>query len=229
MLDEKASHHLIRVLRIDQSEPLTIFNGEDGEYIAEIIGISKKYVTVKLTTFIDKTLESPIHIHLLQGIAKAEKMDFIIQKAVQLGVNEITPLFTERTNMSLNKERQEKKILHWQGIIENACEQCGRNTLPILHTPTNLDKYLAICSQPKANAIGFVLSPKSTMKTSSLREKNYNHFTLLIGPEGGLSQREIEYSHAKEFISLSLGPRILRTETASIAAISALQCLFGDF
>lgn len=229
ILNEKASHHLIRVLRIDKNENLTIFNGSGGEYLADITEISKRQVTVRLIQFIDKSYESPIHIHLLQGIAKAEKMDFIIQKAVQLGVNTITPLLTERTNMSLNHERQEKKMAHWQGIIENACEQCGRNILPLLHAPITLAKYLADLSQPKENAVEFVLSPDSTQKISHLKEKNFKYLTLLIGPEGGLSQKEIQQSNGKGFISLSLGPRILRTETASIAAISALQCLFGDF
>ncbi len=223
-LDEKASHHLARVLRAKVGEEISVFNGkEQGEYPAKITAIDKKFVSVKLETFIPTQKESPLSIELAQGIARGEKMDFIIQKAVELGVAKITPIITERCNVRLDKEREEKRLTHWESVIISACEQCGRNTLPILMPAITLTDWIA-----KAQAdLKIILSPHT--KKTSLPLSNIHSIALLIGPEGGLSRNEETAAEQQGFQALQLGPRILRTETASLAAITAMQCQFGDF
>lgn len=223
-LDEKATHHLARVLRAAIGDQLTIFNGQGGEYEAVIAHIDKKAVTVELQRFIDKEVESPIHLHLAQGIARGEKMDFIVQKAVELGVSRIIPLVTERCNVRLSGEREEKRIEHWQSIIISACEQSGRNKLPDISAPQTLNEWLAAVKVDHA----FVLSPHVDQKLADVSIANQSSVAVLIGPEGGLSDQEVMMANQKGFASLNLGPRVLRTETATIAALSVLQSCYGD-
>lgn len=223
-LDEAASHHLSRVLRVKVGESLRVFNGQGGEYIAVIQQIEKKHITVAVTAFDAREVESPISITLAQGIARGEKMDFIIQKAVELGVNHIQPLITERCNVRLSGEREEKRLMHWQAIIQSACEQCGRNRLPTVSMPLSLSAWL---SQVKAMH-RYVLTPwQKTVNLSA--EKLSGDFALLIGPEGGLSDDEIAWAMKHQFEALQLGPRVLRTETAAMAAVSVIQVIGGDF
>jgi 16S rRNA (uracil1498-N3)-methyltransferase len=216
-------HYLANVLRAKVGDEITIFNGEGGEYLGEIKAIAKKSTCILIQSFSDREAESPLQITLAQGIAKGEKMDFIVQKAVELGVNDIVPLITERTNVKLSDERLEKRLAHWQSVAISACEQSGRNRIPMILPPITLEKWL---SQPNETA-KFLLSPQSSASVKN--SISYAHgATLLIGPEGGLSEKESVLAINQGFISLNLGPRILRTETATLAAITFFQCNEGD-
>jgi 16S rRNA (uracil1498-N3)-methyltransferase len=224
VLDGPASHHLARVLRAKIQDEVIVFNGEGGEYHGKISHIDKKNVTVLLTLFVSREAESTLHLTLAQGISRGEKMDYTIQKAVELGVSRIVPLLTERCNVKLDDERREKRFQHWQSIVVSACEQSGRNRIPELLAPQSLSNWLPIVQADQC----FVLAPgaeKSLQQFSLLKSAQV---VLLIGPEGGLSQIEISQSLQKGFAPLALGPRILRTETAAVAALTALQCCFGD-
>ncbi|EKD54353.1 MAG: hypothetical protein ACD_60C00090G0002 [uncultured bacterium] len=223
-LDQKASHHLARVLRASIGDPAIIFNGEGGEYASVIQSIDKKTVTVEIKQLIDRDVESSLDLWLAQGISRGEKMDYTIQKAVELGVKKIIPLFTERCNVKLDSERSKKRIEHWQSIIISACEQCGRNTVPTILAPQSLDVWLKTAKADHC----FVLSPHTDKKLKTFTIENHSRVILLIGPEGGLSEQEMTQAVQQCFLPLNLGPRILRTETAGIAAMTALQCLFGD-
>ena len=223
-LDEAASHHLARVLRIQQGEMIRLFNGEGGEYTAKVVAIGKRKVTAHIQEFYDHNVESPLQLCLAQGISRGEKMDYTIQKAVELGVSHIFPLLTERCNVKLDDERKQKRTAHWQSIIQSACEQSGRNRIPTLAEPQTLTQWLH-STQPD---YGFILAPKAPQKLHEFKVPATAKITLLIGPEGGLSDQEINQAVEKKFIPLSLGPRILRTETAAVAALTALQCFFGD-
>ena len=224
-LDEKSSHHVARVLRAATGDLLTLFNGEGGEYSAVIKQIEKKHVTVQINQFIPRDTESSLNIHLAQGIARGEKMDFIVQKAVELGVKKITPLISERCNVRLDNEREEKRIQHWRSIAISACEQSGRNRIPEIQSPVTLSDWLL---EAKAD-LCFVLSPHVQEKLPSSHLSKDASVLLLIGPEGGLSDAEVTAAMQKHFLPLNLGPRVLRTETATIAAITVLQYQFGDF
>lgn len=223
-LNDQAMHHVARVLRASVGDELIIFNGEGGEYLAVITEITKKNVTVTLKHWIDSEVESPLELCLAQGISRGEKMDFTIQKAVELGVKKIIPLFTERCNVKLDDERKEKRKQHWHSIIIGACEQSGRNQIPEIVMPDHLTAFL----QNHSAEIKFVLSPQATHTLSKTSLPPSARVTLLIGPEGGLSENEIQLANQHGFLSLNLGPRILRTETAAIAALTALQCYAGD-
>lgn len=223
-LDDKASHYLARVLRCVVGDEIILFNGLGGEYTATITQINKKNVSVTIGLFNPRSSESPISIHLAQGIAKGEKMDFIVQKAVELGVNLITPLITERCNVRLDADREEKRWQHWQGVAISACEQSGRNTLPNIAAPIDFKDWLA---GAKAE-LTLVLSPHVKTKLEKASTSQPTSILLLIGPEGGLSQNEINWAIQQGFKPLNLGPRILRTETATIAALTTLQYEFGD-
>lgn len=221
-LDKTAAHHLTRVLRMQNNEEIVLFNGEGGEFNARI-SLDGKHVHAQIDDFTDGDPESDLSITLLQGISKGERMDICIQKAVELGVSKIVPVICQRTVVNIKGERSDKKTQHWQGIIINACEQSGRTRIPRLLDPIKLDDAL------KLPDLGFklTLSPNAmiTLPQISTAEKN---IALLIGPEGGLSTDEIELAQTHEFKTVRMGPRILRTETAAIAAITALQLLRGD-
>ncbi len=224
-LDAKASHHVMTVLRASVGDSLVLFNGEGGEYHAVIREINKKKVVVQIKTFVPREAKSSLDLHLAQGIARGEKMDFIIQKAVELGVNHITPLITERCNVRLQEDRSEKRYLHWQSVIISACEQTGRNDIPHLSRPVRFDDWILTI---QADEI-FILSPhvEQTLADYPIAEKA--SILLVIGPEGGLSPSEIEAVMHHGGKPLHLGPRILRTETAALAMIAALQARNGDF
>lgn len=223
-LAESASHHLSRVLRAKLHDTLTVFNGEGGEYTASIVHIDKKKVSIKVGQFNPREAESPISLCLAQGISRGEKMDYTIQKAVELGVTQIIPLFTERCTVKLDAERRAKKWQHWQSIVISACEQSGRNRLPTLHLPQHIDQWLPNVTAEKC----FILAPTANQKLEKMTLQNKAEVMLLIGPEGGLSTNEITRASAQGFLPLNLGPRILRTETAAVAALTALQCIYGD-
>lgn len=222
-LDEQASHHLIRVLRVQINDQVTLFNGLGGEFTCTVVEVGKKRIKLKVLTAVAREVESPIQITLAQGLARGEKMDYIVQKAVELGVVAVVPLITTRSNVKLPRERAEKKVQHWQQIAISACEQSGRNLIPQIEPITFFEEWI---NQVQSD-YKWVLDPHAQVKLQS-KEQKKGKMLLLIGPEGGLTRDEVTMAERKGFKALTLGPRILRTETAPVAALAILQALFGD-
>jgi len=222
ILGIQASSHILHVLRLKLGSPLILFNGTGGEYNAELYAIDKQRAIIQIQQFIDKQVESPLKINLAQGISRGEKMDYTIQKAVELGVYKITPLFTERCNIKLSGERLQKRISHWQSIAISACEQSGRTHIPKVAFAQDLNTWI-IQDHP-----GLCLTLYHQATNSLANLKSSSAVTLLIGPEGGLSDYEINLTCQQNFTPIRFGPRILRTETAALAAISILQSKWGD-
>jgi 16S rRNA (uracil1498-N3)-methyltransferase len=221
-LNESASHYVSKVLRMSLGRELIVFNGQGGEYLAEISKLDKKSVEISIKTFSSENRESDLSIELAIGISRGERMDWVLQKATELGVTSITPLLTERTEVKVSGDRQDKKMQHWQQIIISSCEQCQRNVLPRINEPQLINNWLGSVSADKK----FVLHHRHDQPLQSLQKPQ--SICLLIGPEGGLSDSEIQLAEKNGFQSLRLGPRVLRTETAPIAAISLVQYLWGD-
>lgn len=223
-LDEQAANHVGKVLRMSAGRDLILFNGQGNcHYTANIQHSDRKRVSVNVLNKISTTNESPLFIHLGQALSKGDKMEFTIQKAVELGVSEITPLWTEHCDVKLNAERLEKKHKQWLGIIISACEQCGRNIIPILHPAKKIDQWLASVESD----LKWVLDPRGTTETQ--QPLSVKRAAIAIGPEGGLSQTEIDSACQYQFKSKLIGPRVLRTETAALTAITILQSNWGDF
>jgi 16S rRNA (uracil1498-N3)-methyltransferase len=218
-----AAGHITRVLRMGLGEQVSLFNGEGGEFLCELVEISKKSASVKVLEFIDKDVESPLKIHLGQGVSRGDKMDFTIQKSVELGVTEITPLFTERCGVKLSGERLAKKHLQWQKIAIAAAEQSGRNFITLIHPPIKIDQWLA---QP-SNELKITLHPRAEHSIKTL-PKPETGLRFIVGPEGGFTDHEIDATKNTGFMDIRLGPRVLRTETAALTVLSALQLEFGD-
>ncbi|MEI6894878.1 MAG: 16S rRNA (uracil(1498)-N(3))-methyltransferase [Colwellia sp.] len=224
-LSDDAFGHIIRVLRLKAGDTITLFNGiEPFQYTATLCNVGKKSAQAQITTQEAVNSESPLNIHLGQGISRGDRMDFTLQKSVELGVNTITPLFTERCGVKLNAERLAKKHQQWQKIVISACEQSGRISVPIVAEPMLLADWL----RQETPALKINLHPKAQHSIMTLPLEN-THVRLLIGPEGGLTDEEIALANDNSFHDVLLGPRILRTETAALTAITALQCRFGDF
>lgn len=223
LLDGEAAHHAASVLRLKPDQAIVLFNGDGNEYSATITDVDRRKVTVTADACLALTKESPLSLHLGQGIAKGDRMETVLQKSVELGVTEITPLITERCNVKLDEKRWQKKYEQWLKILHGACEQSGRNVIPTLHPATPLAPWLAQSSQQTR----VILAPGSEKALSGL---DYNHhgFRLLIGPEGGLSESEVRQASELGFQPCTMGPRILRTETAALASISILQAQHGD-
>lgn len=224
-LDKPASNHVSRVLRMRSGDPLILFNGEGGEYRAIVAQTDRNHTTATLESFSPDNTESPLSIILAQGISRGERMDYTIQKSVELGIHAITPLFTERSVVQLQGERLAKKQQHWQAIAISACEQSGRTRIPQIHVPRKFSDWLhdSILEGP-----GLVLAPDASQAIGTLPQPAHP-VTLLAGPEGGLTQEEISLAQGRGFAGVRIGPRILRTETASLAACAALQTLWGDY
>ncbi|SEL67151.1 16S rRNA m(3)U-1498 methyltransferase [Colwellia chukchiensis] len=227
-LDEDAFGHAVRVLRLKNQDEITLFNGiaePQGyfEYHATLCNVSKKSADVEIISKRMVDNESPLNIHLGQGISRGERMDFTLQKSVELGVNTITPIFTERCGVKLSGERLAKKHQQWQKIVISACEQSGRCVVPNVATPMTLSDWL----QQQSSALKLNLHPRAQHSIMSLPIEN-QRVRLLIGPEGGLSADEIALASDAGFHNVLLGPRVLRTETAALTAITALQCRYGD-
>lgn len=220
-LEGERAHYLTKVLRLKPDAPAILFNGEGGEYAARILSAAKREVTVEIGEYNPMERESPLQITLALGIARGEKMDYAIQKCTELGAAAIVPLLTKRCGVKLDPKRSEQRLAHWRGVTISACEQSGRNRLPIIHPVTTLEKWLEI------TAGGLVLSPTADKQLKEL-EPPCEKLNLLIGPEGGLSEEEIEQAIAAEFKAVTMGPRILRAETAAMAALTAVQVLWGD-
>ncbi len=223
-LSDDAFGHVVRVLRLKEGDTITLFNGEEAfQYTATLCNVSKKSADIKVISQEENNSESPLNIHLGQGISRGDRMDFTLQKSVELGVNTITPLFTERCGVKLNAERLEKKRQQWQKIVISACEQSGRASVPVVAEPMLLADWL----KQETSALKINLHPKAQHSIMSLPMEN-TRVRLLIGPEGGLSDEEITQANDSDFHDVLLGPRVLRTETAALTAITALQCRFGD-
>jgi len=227
-LSDDAFGHTVRVLRLKDGDGITIFNGiaeqqSYFEYQATLCHVSKKSADIEIIAKNIVENESPLNIHLAQGISRGERMDFTLQKSVELGVNTITPIFTERCGVKLSGERLEKKHQQWQKIVISACEQSGRCAVPIVAQPISLDDWL----QQKSSALKLNLHPRAQHSIMSLPIES-QRVRLLIGPEGGLSNDEIANATTAGFHDVLLGPRVLRTETAALTAITALQCRYGD-
>ncbi|PSJ45766.1 16S rRNA (uracil(1498)-N(3))-methyltransferase [Zobellella endophytica] len=222
-LSEDGANHVGRVLRMQPGQALVLFDGSGGQYDAEITAVDKKSVQVRLGAFRATEVESPLHFHLGQVVSRGEKMEFTIQKSVELGVNLITPLFSSRCGVKLGGERLEKKLQQWQKIAIAACEQCGRNRIPEIRPAMDLSHWLA----EESRELKLNLHPRAHFSVGTLPPPDAG-VRLLVGPEGGLSDDEIALAAASGFVDILLGPRVLRTETAALTAITALQCRFGD-
>lgn len=225
-LSENAAAHAIRVMRLKVGDTLTLFCGDGFDYHCALNRVEKKaaHVDVLSRTAIDN--ESPLNIRLLQGISSGDRMDYTIQKAVELGVSEIYPLSTERSVTKLSGDRAEKRVEHWQGVAIAACEQSGRARVPKVHAPQGLAQWLA--THETALHLNVLLNPVGATPLSQLATPE-QAVHLLIGPEGGLSPAEIALAGKHHFQSVVLGPRILRTETAALTAIACMQAQWGDF
>lgn len=225
VLPDQAAHHAARVLRLRVGEPAILFTGAGGEYEARIAHIGKHDVVMEVLAWRDAERESPLQLTLAQAVSAGEKMDFTLQKAVELGIGRIEPLLSERSVVRLSGERAEKRVAHWQGVVASACEQCGRNRVPGVSPLRALDDWLG--ARP-GGAFGLMLSPTADRALRDL-PRPAGPVTLLVGPEGGFSDGEIRAAERSGFTPVRLGPRVLRTETAALAALAAMQALWGDF
>ncbi|MBD8525563.1 16S rRNA (uracil(1498)-N(3))-methyltransferase [Pseudomarimonas arenosa] len=223
-LEGHAAQHLVRVLRLRPGDAVVLFNGDGHDYRATLSQVGKRGCSAMIESAQAVHNESPLRLHLLQAIARGEKMDLILQKATELGVSEITPIVTERTEVKLDAERSEKRLAHWNGVLRSACEQSGRTRVPLLNPPIGLGHCLADLA-PAQRAI---LHPKAEQSLSELRPDRDCAVQLLIGPEGGLSERDLQAADVVGFRRYRLGPRILRTETAGLVALAVLQAKAGD-
>lgn len=266
-------NYIARVLRSREGDPITLFNGEGGEYHGVITTIDKRSLTIKLKKFNPINRTSNVEIHLVQSLSKGEKMEFVLQKGTELGITSFTPLATIRSVMHLKKDQSEKRVARWSNIATSACEQCGLNIPPTLHDPISIEKWIET-TLPTLNTTLITLAPTAThslgsflqsLNLASIHESDgfiepialvdcesttefnlnagksdiqvHSHkdtmvsrsFTIIIGPEGGLTEEEIERLQDAGAISVTLGSRILRTETAALAVISTIQGLIGDW
>lgn len=226
-LPEQAGEHLARVLRLESGHPLILFNGDGAEYDGRLAALSKRAVTAEVLARREISRESPLQLTLVQGVARGDKMDWILQKATELGAARIVPVVTERTEVRLDEERGSRRLAHWQQVVASACEQCGRNVLPEILPPQKLMHYCASLSEADTPA-RFALLPEADTGPRDIAALPQGAL-LLVGPEGGLSDHDVAVARNAGFRGLRLGPRILRTETAGLAAMAALQAMAGDF
>lgn len=223
-LSENGYGHIFRVLRMSVGEQIIIFNGDGIDHLATIIESNKKNLIVNITKQIKVENESPLYIHLGQVVSRGDKMEFTIQKAVELGVKEITPLISSRCGVKLSNERLDKKNNQWQKIIESACEQSGRSIIPKLNPTISLEEFI----KEKTEDLCLNLHPNANNSIKTIPIKKEQKIRFIIGSEGGLSDEEIDIAKSHGYIDIILGPRILRTETAALTTLSALQCYYGD-
>lgn len=221
-LPEAAHRHAVQVLRLKKGAVINVFDGQGHEYEATLELVSKRESVAALGQKIESKNESPLNITLLQGISRGERMDYALQKAVELGVNKIVPVITERCNVQLSNGRAAKRLSHWKGVMVSACEQSGRSVLPELMDVMSLEDAMSINLQSSR----LVLDPLAKQGFTTLEKQQ--QISLLIGPEGGLSEQEIDAVTKQNYQTVNFGPRILRTETATVAAIAVMQTLWGD-
>jgi 16S rRNA (uracil1498-N3)-methyltransferase len=223
-LEGNAASHVTRVLRLRTGEALTLFNGQGGEHAASIDGSHGGEVTVLVGEHRPLERESPFPITLAQGVSRGQRMDLVVQKATELGVSRLVPVLTERSVVRLDAQQADRKSNHWRAIVIAACEQCGRNRLPEVALPAQLRELLR---EPAGDRARLLLSPDAALRIEDVARPR-SGVTVLIGPESGLSEEEQGHAQEAGFTAVNLGPRVLRTETAAIAALTLLQGEFGD-
>lgn len=239
-LPKSLVNYIANVLRLTTGDTIILFNGAPydngknipgtlpekrlGEFSATLSEVSKRQVSALIEAFTAKDIESPVKIHLFQGISRSERMDFTIQKAVELGVQSITPVFTQRSNSTKwNSKQLEKKTQHWQQIAHSACEQCGRTQLVTINPALRVEQMKDYPAE-----LNLLLAPEANISLSNLKNLAPELINIFIGPEGGLSEDEIQWACEQRYQKVKLGPRILRTETAGISTLSVVQFLWGD-
>jgi 16S rRNA (uracil1498-N3)-methyltransferase len=223
-LPEPVARHAVRVLRLPPGAPMILFDGRGGQYPAHIERIERDRVMAELAAWQDVECESPLAVTLVQALQAGEKMDFTIQKAVELGVRDIVPVESRRSVLRLAGERAGKRVAHWQGVVASACEQCGRNQVPLVAPLEKLENWLA---KPAGEGVlRLMLDPQAELTFDALPPSR--QVQLLIGAEGGLDPQEVIAARQAGFVGVRMGPRILRTETAGLAALAILQALWGD-
>lgn len=224
LLEGSAANHIARVLRLRNGDALTVFDGSGGEFGARIEEFRKEAVVVRVEEHRALEKESPLSLTLAQGISRGERMDWIIQKATELGVSRIVPVFTKRSVVRLDEKQAGRKLQHWRAVAVAACEQCGRNRVPKLAAPVD---FFNVLEPDPSGSTRLLLSPTGDLRIDDL-EGVGTGITVLIGPEGGLEDVEQEAALSAGFKAVRLGPRVLRTETAAIAALTIIQRYFGD-
>ncbi|MGH8180936.1 MAG: 16S rRNA (uracil(1498)-N(3))-methyltransferase [Steroidobacteraceae bacterium] len=223
-MDGDAANHIARVLRLRQGDPLTLFDGRGGEYAARVEEIRRGAVIVSVAEQSPVARESSLPITLAQGISRGERMDWVVQKATELGVTRIIPVLTERSVVKLDAKQAERKRLHWQAIAVAACEQSGRDRIPAVDAPVSMAEFPG---KADSRATRVLLSPAGSVRVADLPRPE-GGIVVLIGPEGGLADVEQRAALAAGFVAVRLGPRVLRTETAAVGALTLLQHQFGD-
>jgi 16S rRNA (uracil1498-N3)-methyltransferase len=222
------SRHVARVLRLGAGDALTLFNGEGAEFDAVIVSVTKDAATVKIGGARPGERESALQVILGQALSSGERMDYTVQKAVELGVVAIHPVAASRSVVRLDAERERKRVAHWQAVVIAACEQCGRNRVPAVAAPATLAAWLSRDGSARTAALRVLLSPHAEARLRDLPRPD-GVVELLAGPEGGFTQDEEAAARKSGFMPVRLGPRVLRTETAAVAALAAMQALWGDF
>lgn len=221
-LPDRAAHHLA-VLRLSRGDVITLFNGQGGECAAELTRVSSKDARARVLSKLTLERESPLSVSIAQCVSSGDRMDITLQKSTELGVSKIVPLASERTVVRLSGDRAEKRVAHWRNVVIAACEQCGRNRVPEVSAITDLGEFFDTTGK---NGLRLLLAPDAERKLKELAPPR--EVTLLVGPEGGLAPEERRLAERAGFIPVRFGPRVLRTETAPLAAIAAMQALWGD-
>jgi 16S rRNA (uracil1498-N3)-methyltransferase len=225
-LPDLAAHHATRVLRLGVGDGVILFDGSGGEYEAALTQVGRGGVRARAGRFHPGGPESALRVTLVQGVSGGDRMDFTIRKAVELGIDRIIPVFTARSVVRLGGERMDRRRSHWQAVAISACEQCGRNAVPEVDEPAAFEHWLAAC--PADGGPRLLLAVGGHLRLRDLPAPTAA-VTLLAGPEGGFAEREAEAAASRGFVPIRLGPRVLRTETAALAALAAMQTLWGDF
>ncbi|MGN0858661.1 MAG: 16S rRNA (uracil(1498)-N(3))-methyltransferase [Stenotrophomonas sp.] len=225
-LPEDIANHLVRVMRLASGDACILFNGDGHDYHAQLIEVGKRNARVRIESATAVDNESPLSITLLQGIARGEKMDLILQKSTELGVAALVPVNSERSEVRLQGERASKRLAHWNNVVASACGQSGRALIPPVSAPANLAQ---ACAELPADSLRLCLDPRGQWRLDTLPAVGAGGIVVAIGPEGGWSPRDLQVLTEAGFSGLQLGPRVLRTETAGLAALAALQAQLGDF
>lgn len=225
-IDANAALHIVKVLRMKKGFQLKLFNGDGYYYDAELTLVDRRNVHASISSRVACESESLLDTHLAIVMSRGDRMDYAIQKATELGVNRITPLTSERCEVKLDDEREDKRIKRWQQVAISACEQCGRASIPCINPVVSLDQFLSEPQTP--GELSLVLHHRDTQDLTSIQPAP-SKVNLLVGPEGGLTAEEIDRAKQQGFKACTLGPRVFRTETAPVAALAVIQWLWGDF
>lgn len=226
VLNRQDSRYLLRVLRLRAGASVLVFDGLGREFAGELVSLDRDAAAVLLKKRVETISESPISITLAAAVPKGERMDYLLQKSVELGVAKVQPLTLTRSDVNLKPDRIPRRMDHWQGVMRSACEQCGRATLPGLNPPETLGSFLKKASDPESLRIVLHGQGSTTLQALSLPANQ--QIILITGPEGGLTDEELSECEQANFTQVRLGPRTMRAETAGPAAIAALQTLWGD-